>query len=291
MDDHLVSGSSGQMTTRGVKRLASASISSPANQGVIHSSESKKRRRHILLQESMRRATKKRAEANQKLLSESFHCQHDLSYIYIYIYYGKRPTGNQRKAPAIHETHNQYNKLPKLSPMDLSRMKAEKDARDSQDLAMARQRQNILLREQAQHVATIPVRDLLSIGSILITSFPDCPGAITIATRHISDPSSAGSAGPTTTTYTTTTPAATCSNLAIAPITSPTTSNPGPAINWCPFNSTKSSKIAYGRKHSTTEPTRATSSARAWSPSFSSGYSSKYGQFAHPLIWMTNKLP
>ena len=52
--------------------------------------------------------------------------------------------------------------------MDLSRMKAEKDARDSQDLAMARQRQNeqvrqnLLMREQAQRAAAaIPVRDLL----------------------------------------------------------------------------------------------------------------------------------
>jgi hypothetical protein len=54
------------MTTRGVKRLASASISSE----VVHNSESKKRRRHILLQESMRRAAKKRAEAAQKVLSE-----------------------------------------------------------------------------------------------------------------------------------------------------------------------------------------------------------------------------
>lgn len=47
-------------------------------------------------------------------------------------------------------------------------MKAEKDARDSQDLAMARQRQNeqvrqnLLMREQAQRAAAaIPVRDLL----------------------------------------------------------------------------------------------------------------------------------
>ena len=79
VDDHLVSESSGQMTTRGVKRLASASISSPANQGVVQSSESKKRRRHILLQESMRRAAKKRAEAAQKVLSESLYCRHDSS--------------------------------------------------------------------------------------------------------------------------------------------------------------------------------------------------------------------
>jgi chromatin modification-related protein VID21 len=46
-------------------------------------------------------------------------------------------------------------------------MKAEKDARESQELAMARQRQseqvrqNILMREQAQRAATIPVRNLL----------------------------------------------------------------------------------------------------------------------------------
>jgi chromatin modification-related protein VID21 len=52
--------------------------------------------------------------------------------------------------------------------MDLSRMKAEKDARDGQDLALARQRQSEqvrLMREQTQRVATIPVRNvLLSIG-------------------------------------------------------------------------------------------------------------------------------
>ena len=54
------------MTTRGVKRLASASTASE----IVHSNESKKRRRHILLQETMRRAAKKRAEAAQKVLSE-----------------------------------------------------------------------------------------------------------------------------------------------------------------------------------------------------------------------------
>jgi hypothetical protein len=56
-------------------------------------------------------------------------------------------------------------------------MKAEKDARDGQDLAMARQRQseqvrqNILMREQTQRVATIPVRNLLlSIRSMFMVS-------------------------------------------------------------------------------------------------------------------------
>jgi hypothetical protein len=43
-------------------------------------------------------------------------------------------------------------------------MKAEKDARDGQDLALARQRQNEqvrIMREQTQRVATIPVRSVL----------------------------------------------------------------------------------------------------------------------------------
>ena len=49
-------------------------------------------------------------------------------------------------------------------------MKAEKDARDNRDLAMARQRQNIIVREQTQRVATISVRNLLLfwVGSILM---------------------------------------------------------------------------------------------------------------------------
>lgn len=72
---------------------------------------------------------------------------------------------NQRKPPAVHETHNQFNKLPKLSPQELSRMKAEKDLRDSQDLALAHKRQdelrqNLLLREQAaqaQRAGGLPV--------------------------------------------------------------------------------------------------------------------------------------
>jgi chromatin modification-related protein VID21 len=110
----------------------------------------------------MRRAAKRRAEAAQKVLSELPLPTR------IFLPFTKHdPTANLRKGPATHETHNQINKLPKLTPMDLGRMKAEKDARESQELAMARQRQseqvrqNILMREQAQRAATIPVRNLL----------------------------------------------------------------------------------------------------------------------------------
>ena len=114
----------------------------------------------------MRRAAKKRVEAAQKLLSSEL----PLPKILFFAFIKHVPTASQRKASssssltATHETHSQYNKLPKLTPMDLSRMKAEKDARDGQDLALARQRQSEqvrLMREQNQRAAAIPVRNLL----------------------------------------------------------------------------------------------------------------------------------
>lgn len=61
---------SSQMTTRGVKRLASVSISTPSTVGVIPGSEPRKRRRHQLVQESIRKASKKRAELMQKALGK-----------------------------------------------------------------------------------------------------------------------------------------------------------------------------------------------------------------------------
>lgn len=55
-----------QMTTRGVKRLASASISSVSPSGMPAGSEPRKKRRHALVLETIRKAGKKRAEALQK---------------------------------------------------------------------------------------------------------------------------------------------------------------------------------------------------------------------------------
>lgn len=54
---------------------------------------------------------------------------------------------NQRKPPAVHETHAQYSKMTKHTPAELSRMKAEKEARESQDIQMARRRQEELNRQ------------------------------------------------------------------------------------------------------------------------------------------------
>ncbi|KAJ7739697.1 hypothetical protein DFH07DRAFT_752123 [Mycena maculata] len=117
------------MTTRGIKRLASVSVSGP--QQPASGSDAKKRRRHQYVQETMRKAAKKRAEQTQKLI------------------------GIQRKPPAIHETHAQYSRLPKYSPAELSRMKAEKDYKDQQDLIEARRKHEAMTRQQLQQLQAV----------------------------------------------------------------------------------------------------------------------------------------
>lgn len=66
LEDHATVSTS-PMTTRGVKRLASSTVTNPALNS-SGGSESKKRRRHILLQETIRKSAKKKAEF-QKMLS------------------------------------------------------------------------------------------------------------------------------------------------------------------------------------------------------------------------------
>jgi chromatin modification-related protein VID21 len=63
---------SSQMTTRGVKRLASASVSTPGTMGVVPGTEPRKRRRHMLVQESIRKVAKRRAESAQRAIGKGF---------------------------------------------------------------------------------------------------------------------------------------------------------------------------------------------------------------------------
>ncbi|KAK1231486.1 chromatin modification- protein VID21 [Marasmius sp. AFHP31] len=100
--------SSTGMATRGVKRLASASVSSTI--GPVAGSETKRRRRHILIQDTVRKAVKKRAEAVQK--------------------------ANVKKPPVLHDTHMAFSKLAKFSPAELSRMKVEQELRQSQEMQL-----------------------------------------------------------------------------------------------------------------------------------------------------------
>jgi chromatin modification-related protein VID21 len=130
-----------QITTR--KRMASVS-SSTVNMAPMPATtfEPRKRRRHVLIFETMRKCARKR-DATQKassgmyLPSASFPLP------------DPRPA-NTRKAPApsVHDTHGQFSKLPRLSPAELSRMKSEKEAQDmlSRRRAEDAQRQQLLQR-------------------------------------------------------------------------------------------------------------------------------------------------
>ncbi|KAF7311528.1 hypothetical protein MKEN_01055100 [Mycena kentingensis (nom. inval.)] len=111
---------SSSMTTRGVKRLASASVSGPAP---ASGSDAKKRRRHHYIVESIRKVGKKRAELAAKALN------------------------NQRKPSAIHETHAQYTRMKIYTPAELSRIKTEKD---QQEIAAARAKHETMARAAQQ---------------------------------------------------------------------------------------------------------------------------------------------
>jgi chromatin modification-related protein VID21 len=127
-----------QMTTRGVKRQAGASILSPTNGIAAPSAEPRKRRRHLLMQDTIRKYTKKRIETLQKANGEFIHIIGRKFTVYI----------AQRKPSIIHETHGQYAKLPKLSPAELIRLKVERDAREHQEL-LARKVIQARLSQQA----------------------------------------------------------------------------------------------------------------------------------------------
>ncbi|KAH9857077.1 hypothetical protein C2E23DRAFT_900323 [Lenzites betulinus] len=128
---------SSHMTTR--KRTASQSVAATAgssSNGASQSTEPRKRVRHNLMHETLRKAAKRR-EAVQKSNATP------------------RP-----KASAVHETHGQVTKMNRYTPAELSRMKADKEARDAQELLMRRRSDEMsrqhLLREQAQRAQGLP---------------------------------------------------------------------------------------------------------------------------------------
>ena len=128
-----------QITTR--KRMASISSSTVNTAPNSASFEPRKRRRHILIFETMRKCARKREAAQKASGMYSQLASFSLSDF---------PTANARKAPApsIHDTHGQFSKLPKLSPAELSRMKSEKEAQElfSRRKAEEAQRQQLLQR-------------------------------------------------------------------------------------------------------------------------------------------------
>ncbi|KAF4604158.1 chromatin modification- protein VID21 [Pleurotus pulmonarius] len=115
-----------QMTTRGVKRLASVSAASSSM--IPNASEPRKRRRHALVHDAMRKLTRQRLATAQKNALA------------------------QRKPLVVHDTHSEYNKLPKMSPAELGRLKAEKEARLNAEQAIVKRKQEELRMQQMQRM-------------------------------------------------------------------------------------------------------------------------------------------
>jgi chromatin modification-related protein VID21 len=119
---------SNQVSTRGVKRQNTMTTSSgAAGAGIL---DAKKRRRHLYVQDAVRKTAKKR-----ELVQKSF---------------------STRKSATIHETHAQYTKMPKLSPIELTRVKAEKDSRDNQEQALRRRNEELSRQQTMPHPSARP---------------------------------------------------------------------------------------------------------------------------------------
>ncbi|TFY67457.1 hypothetical protein EVJ58_g1621 [Rhodofomes roseus] len=101
-DDGRTQTTTTQMTTR-YKRAASNAAASLAANTATSSGVDAKKRRHTLMHDAIRKAIKKK-EAS-----------------------AKQNAATQRKPAAIHDTHGQYNKLPRYTPAELSRIKHEKE--------------------------------------------------------------------------------------------------------------------------------------------------------------------
>ena len=54
----------------------------------------------------------------------------------------------QKKPSVMHDTHGQFSKMPKYTPQELSRIKAERDMKDQEAIVSRRQQQEQFQRQQ-----------------------------------------------------------------------------------------------------------------------------------------------
>ena len=64
-----------------------------------------------------------------------------------------------RKPPGVHDTHHEFSKMPKLTPAELSRMKADKEQREYQEV---KRRNEELVRQQIARDQTLRMQNNVS---------------------------------------------------------------------------------------------------------------------------------
>jgi dipeptidase len=77
-----------------------------------------------------------------------------------------RMVANQRKASVVHDTHEQFRKMPKLTPIELSRMKAEKDAQILQEQLNRGRAQQEAARQQMMRGQMVAMQGMPMVRSI-----------------------------------------------------------------------------------------------------------------------------
>lgn len=145
------------MTTRGHKRSISSTAGGSAFNAAAanNKQEPKKRLRHTLMHEVVRKSMKKKEAALKSSCEWNSHDIENSRYIKLTIY----TAVNQRKPAVIHDTHGQYNNMKRYTPQELNRIKYETFEKEKEE-ALQRQkshellnRQQYLIREQAQRAA------------------------------------------------------------------------------------------------------------------------------------------
>lgn len=191
---------------------------------------------------------------NAPMLLKKLKVSLPLQIVFIVLIWPRTRKAMQRKSSSVvHETHNQFSKLPKLAPAELSRLKAEKDLKNTQDIAMARKiqdeqiRQNILQREQTQRVgAGLPVRrKIFPRHNILLKVSLAHSTASSATAAAAARPAASRIANTNASTLSATSSATTCpsANGANTTAPSPTTTTPGskPAPKCCCYSPPQSS--------------------------------------------------
>jgi len=204
----IIATSSSQMTTRGIRRLATTnlpSVSSPLSGNPV-STESKKRRKHNLVGEVTRRSSKKRE------IAVKANCKFHLLFPYFFMLLSKFIVAARKQSNTIHESPAAPG-TPKVkyNPQELSRIRSEATKPPEQDEA----------RRQANARLQL-VRKFCYFVTSLTTSFISATTSAATATAS----ASATPATPTASTTTATTAAHPVSTCSPGPISKPTTSQP-----------------------------------------------------------------
>lgn len=142
-----------QMTTRGVKRLATSAAQNALNLTVntgMGTVEARKRKRHFIIYDAVRKTMTKRQKLRKQDEGMSI-LKHELIAL-TKSYLAKIQASSASLAP-VHDTHVQYGSTKRYTPLELSIMKTEKEKKDNEMLRMRNREIELKRLEQQRQYA------------------------------------------------------------------------------------------------------------------------------------------